>query len=234
MNWLKYFYHRLGQEYISRQNKKEYLNQTWKKANERSVEYRFVFDQLVKQAPQSVLDIGTGITALPALISNCGIQVTAIDNIKEYWPDGMNNKHYFILNDNICHPEITQQFDFITCISVIEHIPEHEMAIRSMASLLRSGGYLILTFPYNQERYIENVYKLPGVSYGKDAPYICQVFSKTEIDLWLTQSDLKLVDQEFWQVFTGDLWAFGERLPNPRLVSPQDLHQLCCLAVRKS
>lgn len=233
MNWVKFLYHRMGHSYITTQNKKEYLQQAWKRNNERSVEYRFVFNQLVKLAPQNVLDVGTGTTALPALISACGIQVTAIDNIRDYWPVGMFNKHFYIEDDDIRNPKITLQFDFITCISVIEHIPEHYKAIHSMATLLRPGGYLILTFPYNQGRYVDNVYKLPEASYGKDASYICQVFSNAEINLWCTQSQLQLIEQEFWQVFTGDLWTFGERLSIPRQVTRAQTHQLSCLVLKK-
>ncbi|MEJ0100725.1 MAG: methyltransferase domain-containing protein [Pseudomonadota bacterium] len=38
-------------------------------------------------------------------------------------------------------------FDLITCISVLEHIPEDSSAIKGMWSLLKSGGALILTVP---------------------------------------------------------------------------------------
>jgi SAM-dependent methyltransferase len=38
-------------------------------------------------------------------------------------------------------------FDAITCISVLEHIPEDQMAIRKMWQLLEPGGRLLLTVP---------------------------------------------------------------------------------------
>lgn len=38
-------------------------------------------------------------------------------------------------------------FDLITCISVLEHIPQDEAAIETMWALLRPGGKLILTLP---------------------------------------------------------------------------------------
>lgn len=38
-------------------------------------------------------------------------------------------------------------FDLITCISVLEHIPEDKLTVESMWSLLRPGGKLILTLP---------------------------------------------------------------------------------------
>ncbi len=38
-------------------------------------------------------------------------------------------------------------FDLITCISVLEHIPDDRAVIETMWSLLRPGGRLVLTFP---------------------------------------------------------------------------------------
>jgi len=43
--------------------------------------------------------------------------------------------------------DTTPSFDLITCISVLEHIPEDKAAIERMWSLLRPGGKLILTLP---------------------------------------------------------------------------------------
>jgi predicted SAM-dependent methyltransferase len=40
-----------------------------------------------------------------------------------------------------------ETFDLITCISVLEHIPADEEAIKIMWSLLRPGGRLIITMP---------------------------------------------------------------------------------------
>ncbi|MCM2310377.1 MAG: class I SAM-dependent methyltransferase [Steroidobacteraceae bacterium] len=44
-------------------------------------------------------------------------------------------------------PYAPESFDLITCISVLEHIPEDEAAVRTMWSLLRPGGRLLLTVP---------------------------------------------------------------------------------------
>jgi hypothetical protein len=35
-----------------------------------------------------------------------------------------------------------------------------------MFARLACGGHLIMTFPYNETRYVRNVYELPGSSYG--------------------------------------------------------------------
>ncbi len=44
-------------------------------------------------------------------------------------------------------PYEPQSFDLITCISVLEHIPQDEAAVHTMWSLLRPGGRLLLTLP---------------------------------------------------------------------------------------
>lgn len=41
----------------------------------------------------------------------------------------------------------SETFDLITCISVLEHIPDDKGAVETMWSLLRPGGKLILTLP---------------------------------------------------------------------------------------
>ena len=120
-----------------------------------------------------------------------------------------------MIDDNILAPSLKDKFDFITCISVLEHIPQHDEAIDSMFALLSPGGYVALTFPYNEREYVENVYALPGAGYGRDLPYVCQVYSRSQVDRWLARNHGKLVAQEYGRMFTGEYWTFGERLRPP-------------------
>jgi len=135
---------------------------------------------LSKICPVEVLDVGSGGSSWPHLMANCGFQVTAIDKIKEYWKGGFFNRHYYVINDDITRPKITKQFDLITCISVLEHIPNHKDAVSGMFRLLKPGGHLVLTFPYNERQYIDDIYKLPDAGYGRDYPFICQVLSRSK------------------------------------------------------
>jgi len=181
---LKRLYKNLDRLYLS-----PILISEWKKPlfnfkNERPIEYGFVFKCLAKIYPQEILDVGTGKSALPHLLATCGFRVTAIDKIKDYWKDGLFNRHYYIVNDDITNPKIEKQFDFITCISVLEHIPNHKAAVRGIFKLLKPKGYLLLTFPYNEEQYVDNAYNLPEAGYGQNLPYVCQIFSQKEIDYY--------------------------------------------------
>ncbi len=228
-----FFIHKFGRWYIKEINKRDYRSQQFRYINERPIEYNFVFKSVSRFFPRKVLDVGTGTTALPSLLMDCGCLVASIDNIDDYWDKGMYNQHFYIINDNIVETKITEKFDFVTCVSVLEHIKDHKTAIQNMFKLLKKSGHLILTFPYNENRYIENVYKHPEAGYGKNVPYICQVFSRDNIGMWLKDNECEVVDQEYWQVFNGDLWTFGERINPPLQVTKNEKHQLSCILIKK-
>lgn len=205
-----------------------------KNINERPIEFGFALKWLSKIYPAEVLDVGSGTTAWPHVMANCRISVTAIDKIKGYWKGDFFNRHYYIISDDITKPKIKKQFDLITCLSVVEHIPNHKKAINEMIKLLKPGGHLVLTFPYNEKQYIDNVYKLPDAGYGQNSPYICQVFSRKEIDAWLKENPAKIIDQEYYEIFSGDLWTFGERIYPPRKAKKGERCHLTCILIQKT
>jgi 2-polyprenyl-3-methyl-5-hydroxy-6-metoxy-1,4-benzoquinol methylase len=218
--------------YQKRICKLEYETQTIR-FNERPVELAFVFNALKDIYPEKILDIGSGTTALPHLMRNCGFHVTATDNICDYWPSGMINRHYHIIDDDITNSRLSDKYDFITCISVLEHIVESEKAIRNMIELLNPKGHLIVTFPYSENSYVRNVYELEGSSYGKDLPYITQSYSRAEINRWITDSGCVIANQEYWQFWDGNYWTVGKQVIPPINVSVKDKHQLTCILLQK-
>jgi len=162
-------------------SKREFESQVFTRFNERPIEFGFVFRKFQEIYPRKVLDVGTGTTALPHLMSNCGFLVTAIDNVHDYWPSGMLNRHYHVIDDDITDSRLKETFDLITCISVLEHIEQADQAVQNMFSLLNPNGHLLMTFPYNEKSYVKNVYDLPGSSYGRGSSYITQSYSRTEL-----------------------------------------------------
>ncbi len=214
--------------------KREYQNQVYTRFNERPVEFSFVFRKLAEIYPLTILDVGTGMTALPHLMRNCGALVTATDNISDYWPDGMSNRHYHVINDDITQTRLASRFDLVSCISVLEHIERHDDAVHNLFGLLNPSGHLLLTFPYNEKEYVRNVYDLPHSSYGQGAPYITQSFSRRELDRWMMENQGTIVEQEYWQCWDGDYWTVGKQLVPPRRVDRNDKHQLTCLHLKKA
>jgi len=228
---MKSMIHALGRSYLTRLNKSEHEAQCFVR---QPIEYRFLFDCLSSLLPRTVLDVGAGRTALPRIIASCGCVVTAIDNITDYWPHGMVNRHWHIIDDDIRKPRIKQRFDMLTCVSVIEHIDDPMTAFRSMIALLEPGGHLVLTMPYNERRFVPNVYDLPETAYGKDAPYICSSTSRAELDEWVRTTGVEIVSQEYWRFWTGEVWAQGEQAVVPHQVGPTEPHNLTCILARKA
>jgi len=75
-----------------------------------------------------VLDIGSGKSSWPHLMSICGFNVKAIDKMDGYWSSYFN-RHYKIYHDDITNSKTKEKFQFATCLSVLEHIPEHRSAM---------------------------------------------------------------------------------------------------------
>jgi SAM-dependent methyltransferase len=228
---LKALIHRAGRAYMRRVIEREAAGHV--PMNERPIEYAYVFTWLTRLAPQTILDVGAGTSSLPATMAGCGFAVTATDNVRDYWPEGMMNRHWPVLDDDIRQTRVLgSPFDVVTCISTLEHIAEHQAAMDGMFSHLRPGGHLILTIPYNDSCYIPNVYALPG-SVCAGVPYIGQQYSRKELDGWIDGRAL-IVDQGYWRGFSGDAWSCGKPLLPPLSVRRQDYHDLTCLVLRKS
>jgi SAM-dependent methyltransferase len=211
----------------------EWSRRDQRRLNERPMEYAFALHCLAGICPTKVLDVGAGITAWPQLLANCGFEVTAIDEGTSYWGSHPSNRHHYVLHDDITNPQLREEFDAITCLSVLEHVEAHEAAMGEMRRLVKKGGHVIISTPYNEQQFVENVYALDGVSYGFDAPYICRVYSRSELQKWLERG-FELVRQDYYDVFTGELWAFGERLRPPLKTSAAEPHHLTCILLRAS
>jgi len=216
--------------------KLEYDRQTFQGFNERPIEFGFVFNCIGKLYPKKVLDVGTGMTALPHLIRNCGPLVKAIDNIKDYWPSGMSNRHFHVLDGDITASSqgLGEKFDLVTCISVLEHIKDHDRAIENMFKLLNPGGHLVLTCPYTESQYCEDVYQLnDSNAKGKSIPFVCQSYSREKLDRWIEENNGEIIEQQVWQYWDGDFWSTGNKIIPPIKANTNEKHQLSCLLIKK-
>ncbi len=212
----------------------EWKHPRFRVRNERPLEFAYALRWLAELYPETVLDVGTGITAWPQILANCGFRVTAADKVSGYWKDGLVNRHFHVIHDDITDTKLDGRFDVVTCLSVLEHIPDHDAAMANMFGLLASGGHLIVTCPYNERSYVPNVYELEGSRARQRPPhFVCQVYSREQLDRWVGDNVATLVDLEYWEVFTGELWTFGERLERPRRSTASGRHQLACMLFRK-
>ncbi len=68
---------------------------------------------------------------------------------------------------------------------------------------------------------------------GQVANFITQVYSRQEINNWLSDTSFEIIDQEYYKVFTGEMWTMGDRVTPCKKASSSELHHLTCLLLQK-
>lgn len=201
---------------------------------QRLIEHAFVCDVLADYGPEKVLDVGTGTrSTLPAMLHESQIECVAIDEMINYWGHEVQNLYRHITKGDILDPSEAlfemAPFDAVTCVCTLEHIMHHRHAVGNMAHLLRPGGVLILTFPYNSE-YEPDIYK----RLGRPKQYPVQLFSGVEIAQWCNDNDLDFKRIQFSKHFAGDTWGAVPRLDIPERNQTEALADFCCLGLEKA
>jgi hypothetical protein len=161
-------------------------------------------------------------------MQTCKVAVTAID------PSKKRNRYFPVIRDSILATKKIKGrlFDFISCISVLEHIKDYETAVKNMAAMLNSGGTLVMTFPFKNDEFVENAYALHGAGY-KYGKNICRQYSG-EILYGFEKYGLELCTTQHWKIFTGDYWSQGERLETPIISTTRGKHHLACVSFAKN
>lgn len=211
---------------------------------ERCAEFPLIVENLqpLLNKKLSMLDIGTGDSGLPTyLLKRSMWDITCLDqsdwvSMQELFllnstGRKSNERFHVIIDDFLDHDFQDKKFDVITCISVIEHIPEKgdSEAIMKMASLLSSGGLLILTTPVNgggfKDFYLnKTVY---GKSFKGDPVFFQRHYDEIEMYRRLIRPS-NLIEQE--RVYFGEYgFQFKELfLDPPPIFKPiKVLYQWC-------
>src|SRR3954470_3389764 len=181
-------------------------------------QFEFALRMVAKHLPRDVLDAGSGMSAWPHLLAECGVRVTATDEMRSYW-GSMFNRHYHVIPDDITDSQLQGEFDMATCLGVLTTIEDDRAAIANLFRLCRPGGRVVLTVAYKEDEPVPNAYALPGATYGQGFPYIARQFSRSDVDDWLEAEGAELEEQEWFRVFEGVYWAEGARLAEPQRVS---------------
>ena len=109
-----------------------------------------------------LLDAGSGFGQYDRFILNTfdKVQVTAVDVKQDYLED---SRSYFEAKNlsrridfrqmDLLEPEFDQEYDFVICIDVLEHIEEDREVIRNLQSVLKPGGFFLMHSPsiYSEE-----------------------------------------------------------------------------------
>lgn len=122
-------------------------------------EYPYVFFQAKKYNGNAIkmraLDVGSGVTFFPYAVSSLGYQVTALDSdpvgIKAYQRLNkvFNSDVSFIKGDATNMPLDNKSFDFVYCVSVLEHVPDFGKVVEEISRILSDNGMVVFTFDVN-------------------------------------------------------------------------------------
>ena len=105
-------------------------------------------ESIAPLAGRAVLDVGCGGGILAEAMARRGARVTGIDLAAK--PLGVARLHALEAEvDNVDYREISAEaladempagFDIVTCMEMLEHVPEPASVVRACATLLRPGG----------------------------------------------------------------------------------------------
>ena len=177
-----------------------------RKYNERSLEYGKALYHIALSRSRNILDVGTGLSPFPLLVNYCGLRCTSVDNMRDYWTDYEVNHYSKVKNLDITkiNDSMKSNYDFITCISVLEHVHDWKSAAANLKQYLKSGGILFFSFPYNSQATIEDLYSVTDAECGT-----IPTRSFSDEDIRLLSNEMDIIEQSYYKCWTGSLWSDG-------------------------
>jgi SAM-dependent methyltransferase len=106
-------------------------------------EYSYALER-IRKSKEKVMDAGSGLTFLPAILKSRGHDVTCLDSDRQTI-ESAKEVGYNAICGNL-QDDIQDKFDTIICISVLEHLDDKEAVLKNFSNLLNDGGQLILTY----------------------------------------------------------------------------------------
>ncbi|GFK92595.1 Ubiquinone biosynthesis O-methyltransferase [Fundidesulfovibrio magnetotacticus] len=217
---LKDFFASFKEMYLKRESSKQI------EPSERLAEYSFVMNKLRTIPGRRLLDVGTSRTSLPNLLHACGFEVVALDASEQF------NTCFYVELGDIVTKKFDTQFDIVVCVSTLEHIFDCDAAMSNMYRLLRSGGHLIVTFPYSDNCPVNNIYE----HCGGDLPWpgaLTRIFARVDVDRWISNDGWRLVAEEYFNVWGSDYCNQSVAAFPVVPVSISEEHDVACLIFSK-
>lgn len=145
----------------------------------------------------SVLDVGAGAGAFSQRLTDIGYKVTALDVDPEKWIPADIPFQQLNIDAGIA-ASVQDTFDAVCCLEVIEHVENPWNLLREIYSVVKPGGYLLLSTPNITSFLSRGIFFLTGrfhqfdegdLSYGHISP-----ISSFELEYAARQSGWEVVD----------------------------------------
>lgn len=109
-------------------------------------------DQHADLAGKTVLDVGCGAGILAEAMAVRGATVTGLDAgaehlevAREHATDHGLQVHYLHTTAESHAEQHAGQYDVVTCLEMLEHVPDPDAVVSALARLVRPGGWLFLS-----------------------------------------------------------------------------------------
>jgi 2-polyprenyl-6-hydroxyphenyl methylase / 3-demethylubiquinone-9 3-methyltransferase len=163
-----------------------------------------LIDETVGLRDKKVLDVGCGGGILAESMAEKGAQVTAIDlaealiDVAELHSldSGIQLDYQLISVEQLAEQQ-PGQFDTVTCMEMLEHVPDPSAIIQACSALVKPGGYVFLsTLNRNPKSYLLSIV---GAEYilgmlPKGTHDYASFIKPSELAAWCRQVDLELCD----------------------------------------
>lgn len=152
-------------------------------------------------AGKNVIDIGCGGGILTESLANLGATVTGIDLNKAgidiaklHLLESKAKVEYLLIAAEKIAEERPEQYDVVTCLEMLEHVPDPSAIVTACAKLVKPGGHLIFsTLNRNPKSYL---FAIIGAEYllkilPKNTHDYAKFIRPSELDTWIRRSGLK-------------------------------------------
>jgi len=159
-------------------------------------------DKIAKLNGKNIVDIGCGGGILSESMAALGANVTGIDMAEG--PLTIAKLHLHESGEKVNYTQTTaeefaqqhpQQFDIVTCMELLEHVPDPQSTIKACAELVKPGGYVFFsTINRNPKAY---AFAVIGAEYllrllPKGTHDYAKFIKPSELEQWGRTSGLSL------------------------------------------
>lgn len=159
-----------------------------------------VIQSLTELNQKTVLDIGCGGGLLSEAMSRCLAEVCGIDlseslleTARQHATQQGLNIHYQLIDSNQLAAQSPAHFDIVTCMELLEHVPDPDQVVKDCAQLVKPGGLVFFaTINRNWQSFFKAII---GAEYvlkllPRGTHQYSQFIRPSELTLWASRSEL--------------------------------------------